>query len=137
MTLTRRKIFSTKGIFMLGAIVGGAIGESIGKYRTSRFLGSFFSNGSNLSTTLAIKEKIFILSKLRDGKTEEAVETLEKTLDHDLMNFSAGIYSSEDIKNETKKALRAAKDYRAKFPRATNHPETDKAVESALAEADN
>ena len=137
MSVTRRKIFLLIGIFILGAVIGGVIGESIGKYRTSRFLGSFFSDGSNLSTTLGIKEKVFILSKLQDRKMEEAIETLEKALDHDLMHFSVGIHSSENIKKETKKALKVAKDYRLKFPRATNHPETDKAVASALAEADN
>ena len=125
------------GIFILGAIIGGAIGESIGKHRASRFLVSFFSDGSNLSTIVAIREKVFILSKLRDGEMEGAIETLEKTLDHDLMHFSVGIHASENIKKETKKALKLAKDYRSKFPRATNHPQTDKAVASAFAEADN
>ena len=137
MTLTRRKIFSLIGIFVLGAVIGGAIGESIGEYRASRFLGSFFSDGSNVSTIVAIKEKVFILSKLRDVKMDEAIETLEKALDHDLMHFSVGIHGSENIKKEITKALKAAKDYRSKFSRATNHPETDKAVASALAEADN
>jgi hypothetical protein len=121
----------------LGAIIGGAIGNYVGEYRTSRFLGIFFSDGSNLSTILAIKERVFILSKIRDGKMEGAIETLEKTLDHDLMRFSVGIHSSEHIRKEAKKALKVARDYRSKFPRATNHPETDKAVASALAEADN
>jgi hypothetical protein len=137
MTFTRRKVIASIGIFVFGAVIGGIIGDSIGRYRTSHFLGSFFSDGANLSTTLAIKEKVFILSKLRDGKMMEAIETLEKTLDHDLMHFSVGIYSSENTKQETKKALKAAKDYRSKFPRATNHPETDKLVGNALAEADN
>ncbi len=125
------------GVFILGAIIGGATGNYIGEYRASRFLGIFFSDGSNLSTILAIKEKVFILSKLRDGETEGAIETLEKTLDHDLMRFSVGIHSSEHIKKEAKKALKVAKDYRSKFSRTTNHPETDQAVASALAEADN
>ena len=80
MTLTRRKIFSLIGIFVLSAVIGGAIGESIGEYRASRFLGSFFSDGSNLSTILGIKEKVFILGELRDRKMEEAIETLEKAL---------------------------------------------------------
>jgi hypothetical protein len=135
MTLTRRKLFSIIGIFILGAIIGGAIGE----YRASRFLGSFFSNGSQLSTIVAIKEKVFILSKLRDRKMEKAIETLKMALDLDLdlMHFSADIHGSENIKKEIKKALKVAKDYRSKFPRATNHSELDKAVSEALAHADN
>jgi len=131
MTLTRRKLFSIIGIFILGAIIGGAIGE----YRASRFLGSFFSNGSQLSTIVAIKEKVFILSKLRDRKMEKAIETLKMALD--LMHFSADIHGSENIKKEIKKALKVAKDYRSKFPRATNHSELDRAVSEALAHADN
>jgi hypothetical protein len=137
MTITRRKIFSLLGIFILGGIIGGVIGESIGRYKASRFLASFFSEGSNLSTIVAIKEKVFILTKLRDGKIEGAIESLENALDHDLMHFSVGIYSSEYIKKEIKKTIKIAKDYRSKFPRTTNHPQTDKAVASALAEADN
>jgi hypothetical protein len=137
MIIMRCKMFSLIGIFILGAVIGGVIGESIGKYRTLRFLGSFFSDGSNLSTILAIKEKVFVLSKIHDGKMDEATETLERALDHDLMAFFVGIHSSENTKTETKKALKVAKDYRSKFPRATNHPETDKAVASAFAEADN
>ena len=137
MILNRRKIFPVIGIFILGAIIGGAIGGYIGEYRASRFLGSFFSDGSNVSTIVAIKEKVFILSKLRDAKMDEAIETLEKALDHDLMNYSVGIYGSENIKKEITKALKVAKDYRSKFLRTTNHPETDKAVANALAEVDN
>jgi hypothetical protein len=133
MTLTRRKLFSIIGIFILGAIIGGVIGE----YRASRFLGSFFSNGSQLSTIVAIKEKVFILSKLRDRKMEKAIETLKMALDLDLRHFSADIHGSENIKKEIKKALKVAKDYRSKFPRATNHSELDKAVSEALAHADN
>jgi len=133
MTLTRRKLFSIIGIFILGAIIGGAIGE----YRASRFLGSFFSNGSQLSTIVAIKEKVFILSKLRDRKMEKAIKTLKMALDLDLMHFSADIHGSENIKKEIKKALKVAKDYRSKFPRATNHSELDRAVSEALAHADN
>jgi hypothetical protein len=137
MTLTRRKIFSLIGIFVLGAVIGGVIGESIGQYRASRFLGSFFSDGSNVSTIVAIKEKVFILSKLRDAKMDEAIETLEKALDHDLIHFSVGIHGSEKMKKEITKTLKAAKDYRSKFPRVTNHSVTDKAVSEALANADN
>ena len=133
MTLTRRKIFSVIGIFVLGAIIGGAIGA----YGASRFLGSFFADGSNLSTTVAIKEKVFILSKLRDGKMEGAIESLENALDLDIMHFSVGIHSSENIKKEITKALKVAKDYRSQFPRVTNHSVTDKAVSEALANVDN
>ena len=141
MIITRRKIVLLIGIFILGAIIGGAIGESIGesigKHRTSGFLSSFFSDGSNLSTILAIKEKVFVLSKIHDGKMDEATETLERALDHDLMNFSVGIHSSEHLRKDIKKALEVAKDYRSNFPRVTNHSITDKAVSEALAYADN
>jgi hypothetical protein len=137
MTLAWRKIFSLLGIFILGAVIGGATGLSIGEYRASRLLASFFSEGANASTILAIREKVFILSKLRDVKIDEAIETLEKTLDHDLMHFSVGIQGSEKIKKEITKTLKAAKDYRSKFPRVTDHSVTDKAVSEALANAGN
>ncbi len=137
MRFTRRKILAFIGIFVLGGVIGGVIGDSIGRHRTSHFLVSFFSDGANLSATLGIKEKVFVLSKLRDGKMNEATETLESTLDHDLMNFTEGIYSSESLRKDIKKALMVAKDYRSKFPRVTNHSETDKAVAGALAAADN
>lgn len=137
MTFTRRKILASIGIFVFGGVIGGIIGNSIGRHKTSHFLVSFFSDGANLSTTLGIKEKVFVLSKLRDGKMNEATETLERTLDHDLMNFSKGIYSSESLRKDIKKTLKVAKDYRLKFPRVTNHSVTDKAVSEALAYADN
>ena len=137
MILARRKVFLLLGIFVLGAIIGGAIGYYIGEYRASRFLAIFFSDGANSSTILAIKEKVFILNKLHEGEMDRAIETLEKTLDHDLMNFSVGIHSSEHIEKEAKKALKVAKDYRLTFPRTTNHSVTDKAVSDALAYADN
>jgi hypothetical protein len=137
MASNRRKVFLVIGIFILGGAIGGVIGESIGEYRRSRFLGNFFSDGSNVSTILEIKEKVFTLRKLRDGKMEEAIETLERALDRDLMNFSVGIYGSEKTKNEITKALKVTKDYRSKFPRATNYPDIDKAVSEALAHADN
>jgi hypothetical protein len=137
MTSNRRKVFLVIGIFIFGGIIGATIGESIGEHRASRFLSNFFSDGSNVSTILEIKGKVFTLSKLRDGKMEEAIETLEKALDRDLMHFSVGIYGSENMKNEITKALKVAKDYRSKFPRVTNHSVTDKAVSEALANAGN
>lgn len=133
MALNWRKIISVIGIFIFGAIIGGAIGA----YGASYFLGSFFSDGSNLSTIVAIKEKVFILSNLHEGKMEKANEALEIALDHDLIRFSSGIHSSEHLKKDIKKALKTAKDYRSKFPRITNNSITDKAVSEALAYADN
>ena len=137
MASNQRKIFLVIAIFVLGGLIGGVIGESIGERRASRFLGRFFSDGATVSTVVAIKEKVFTLSKLRDGKKEEAIEALEWALDHDLMHFSAGIYGSEKTKNEITKALKVTRDYRSKFPRVTNHSVTDKAVSEALAHADN
>lgn len=137
MTSNRRKVFLVIGIFILGGIIGATIGESIGKHRASRFLGNFFSDGSNVSIILEIKEKIFTLSKLRDGKMEEAIETLEKALDRDLMHFSVGIYGSEKIRKEITNTLRVVKEYRSKFPRTTNYPDIDETVSEALARANN
>jgi hypothetical protein len=133
MTANRRKIFLVIGIFILGLIIGGAIGA----YGASHFLGSFFSHGSTLSQIVAIKEKVFTLSKLREGEMEKAKESLETALDYNLIYFSMGIHGSKQMEKEIKRALKGAKEYRSRFPRTTNYPDVDKAVSDALANADN
>jgi ABC-type antimicrobial peptide transport system permease subunit len=133
MTPKRRKILSMIGIFILGVIIGGIIGS----YAASHFLGSFFSYGSNLTNMVAIKQNVYTLNKLREGKIDKAIEHLEIILDGDLISYSADIHGSENMKKDIRTALKTAKDYRLKFPRATNHPEIDKAVAKALSEADN
>ena len=133
MTLSRRNILSAVGIFILGVIIGGLIGA----FTASHFLGSFFSYGTNLSNIVAIQQKVYTLTKLREGSIDKAIEHLEIVLDGDLVAYSAGIHATEKMKEDIKTALKAAKDYRSKFPRATNHPEIDKAVAKALDEAAN
>src|SRR5208283_2364967 len=49
-------------------------GGAIGAYGASHFLGSFFSHGSTSSEIVAIKDKIFTLSKLR-GTNGESLRT--------------------------------------------------------------
>ena len=133
MASNRRKIFLVIGIFILGVIIGGAIGA----YGALHFLGSLFSDGTNLSTTVAIKEKVFTLSKLREGEMGKAIESLETALENNLIYFSTGIHGSKKMEKEIKRALKGAKEYRSRFPRTTNYPNVDKAVSEALAHADN
>jgi len=63
------KIFSVIGIFLLGALVGGAVAG----YGTSYFLGKFMMHGSTLSEMVAIKSNVFTLTKLRAGNSAEAM----------------------------------------------------------------
>lgn len=133
MKLNLRKFFSVIGILILGAVIGGAIAG----YVTTYYLTRFMQYGSSLSEIVAIKSNVFTLNKLREGKTNEAINHLESMLDGSLMYFSVGIHGSTTEQKDIRKALKTAKDYRLQHPRSTKYPDVDKSVASALAEADN
>jgi hypothetical protein len=127
-----RKIFSVIGIFLLGALVGGAIAG----YGTSYFLGKFMMYGSTLSEMVAIKSNVFTLTKLRAGNSAEAINHLEMMLDGNLIYFSGGIHGTASEQTDIRKALKTAKEYRQQNPRSTKYPGIDNAVAAALSEAE-
>ncbi len=132
MKFNLRKILSVAGIFLLGAVVGGAITG----YGTAYYFGQFVRYGTSLSQMVEIKSKVSTLDKLRQGNTTEAINHLEMMLDGNLVYFLGGIDGSANEQKEIRKVLKTVKEYRKQFPRSTKYPEADKDIANILSEAD-
>lgn len=127
-----KKIISAALIFLIGTIVGGIAGASVSSY----FLFSFFNYGSIMQDVVGIKQHVCALQKIREGDIDGATEVLEISLDSTLIRFSVDLKSPGQPHEPVNNALKAAKAYRTKYPRVTDHPETDEAVAKTLARAD-
>ena len=127
-----KKIIAAALIFLIGAIVGGMAGASVSYY----FLFSFFNYGSIMQDVVGIKQHVCALQKIRGGNIDGATEVLEVALDGELIRFSADLKGPGQPREPVHNALKAAKAYRTKYPRATAYPEIDKAVAKALSRTD-
>ena len=127
-----KKIIAVALIFLIGAIVGGIAGASVSYY----FLFSFFNYGSIMQDVVGIKQHVCALQKIRGGNIDGATEVLEVALDGELIRFSVDLKGPGQPDEAIDNTLKAAKAYRTKYPRVTDHPEIDEAVAKTLEQAD-
>lgn len=94
-----------------------------------------YSNASLASRHMAdLGVTVIILQRLRDGRTNQACELLEGGLDSHIVAFATSYRElPTSLRNQgSLKALRLAKEYRAKYPRKSNYQITDDAVADAF-----
>lgn len=132
MTTDRTKKILAIGIFILGILIGGAIGGYGSFYYVRALYSSYIADGRAID----IKDKALILTRIRTGETEKAIEYLEKALDGDLILYSDGLIEADKKSKRIKDSVKAAKDYRMQFPRNKNVPEVEEAISKALTEND-
>lgn len=95
-------------------------------------MGRFFGDGFMKGKSVDVEMKIEILKHIRTGNLDKATEMLEILLDGDLIGLSRSSDNSDDTNESIRKAANLARDYRASYPRHTNQPGVDSAVEKAI-----
>lgn len=116
-------------VFAAGVFVGGGV--------TARFadefiaqLGEMEAESNSISSEGGVYMGVRLLNILRSGDNTKAIAVLENQLDGNLI--SLGAMPEQRRKERTLKALRLAKEYRERFPRATHDPEVDASVQRTL-----
>lgn len=128
--MTRTKgILLGIAVFLAGVFAGGGV--------TARFADEFIAqivemegDSNSMSSEGGIYMGVRLLDILRSGDNTKAIAVLESQLDGNLI--SLGAMPEQRRKERTLKALRVAKEYRVRFPRATHHPEVDASVQRTL-----
>lgn len=96
---------------------------------------SEYSNASLVSRHYAdLGVTVAILQRLRDGRTNEAIELLEGRVSTGIIGFAASYRELPNASREkiNLKLLEFARDYRSKYPFKHRHPNIDEGVTDAL-----
>ncbi len=122
-------------IFILAAFLIGVWGGSIGaNHIWGKFFNRFAATGQLTQAGLCLPT----LNRLRTNHVADAIELVENELDGALIGF--GTYVDHDPHwhpdSTQRNILRMAREYRARYPRRSLHPEIDRAVSKTLALAD-
>jgi hypothetical protein len=114
----------------LGIVIGGGL---VG-YWTVRYMEFTASSMKAVSYTGAA-QSVMRLDHLRRGDAQFPVESLEVQLDSDLIGLWGFYKDTPGHKRDAHllKLLAKIRDYRAKYPRKTEHPEIDQTVAEVLA----
>ena len=127
-----RKVFSITAIFLAGVIIGGVAGA----YGVAHYTSLFLSGDVESRAAVAIKQNIWVLKRLREGKVEQALELLEIDLDGNLITFSADMPIAKQWQESVGRSLVFAKEYRSQYPRSTQNHEIDATVASVLSKVE-
>lgn len=115
----------------LGFVIGGLlVGYVVLEFETRAAL-----RAQQTGACSSALQNVRVLNHLRQGEAQEPIEYLEMQLDSDLISLWS---LSKDMPVDTRDAelsrtLAKIRDYRAKYPRKTEHPETDQMVAEVLA----
>jgi hypothetical protein len=115
--------------FAAGVVAGGGV--------TARFadeflaqIGQMEADRNFISSEAGVYMEVGLLKNLRSGDNTKAIAMLESELDRNLI--SLGVMPEQRRTERTLNALRVAKEYRGRFPRATDHPQVDASVQRTL-----
>jgi hypothetical protein len=86
---------------------------------------SFLDAKIVVDQTYQVKVNLAMLRRLRAGQLTNVIEHLEAQLDDGITSLS---HFTNEFHEDVLKTLQASKEYRAKFPRKTDSPETDAEV---------
>lgn len=119
---------------VLALILGIATGWFISGHFYSGVFTKFFAS----TAFVDVNDAYSTLKALRAGEVSEATDLLEARMDGDLMVLGTLL---EDIAPEDREPTRIrllslVKEYRDDYPRSTDEPEIDEAVDEALALSD-
>jgi hypothetical protein len=114
------------------AFIALLVGGIVGAYIAYRVTIQSVSDSWMLELATSAQFKTNVLRGLRENDKEGAIRDLEAQLDSRIVFLNAyGSYS--DVTNRAvRRAILEAKDYRAKYPRKTDYPDTDAHVTEIL-----
>jgi hypothetical protein len=125
-----------KKLYGLGLVflVGGVVGLAIGGYAGMHMMFSFFGNNWLHEQADDIQSRIVILKHVRGGKQAQAIELLESHLDDDLISIEPDKYINEQTIADINDAIREAKAYRSVYPRTSNRTHVDAMVNNVFSQ---
>jgi hypothetical protein len=127
---------NTKAIILacISLILGIVIGGGLVGYWTVRYM-KFAALAMEAVSESGAAQSVMRLDDLRRGDAQFPVESLEVQLDSDLIGLWGFYKDTPADKRDAHllKLLAKIRDYRAKYPRKTEHPEIDQTVAEVLA----
>jgi hypothetical protein len=122
-------------LIAVGVLVGGlVIGAIAGAYFSANVLGRTFAQLSLDLRGAEVREHIVLLEALRSRRSDKAITHLEYALDDDLLSYNTYLTNTDMIVSATAKAgIKAARNYRARFPSPQQSPEVAEAIRKVLA----
>ena len=120
-----------KAALALGAIMISIAAVLIGGYGASQLTATYLIERNINKDTRDMQRQVKALQQLRSGDLAGAIEVLESRLDDNLVLLDPqkpyeGL--GEQTQSNIKQAIKAAKDYRAQYPRASSRPHVDDMV---------
>ncbi len=112
-------------------VVGLVIGCVLAAYGIVYIL-RMDEDSKKLMKVVHVREEVLLLSSLRTGDNDRAIEILESDLDGDILELALDRGISTAMKGKVSKTIKVVGEYRVKFPRKTAHAEIDNAVQSVL-----
>jgi hypothetical protein len=122
MTRTRVTVL-VAGVFIAGVVVGGGLAA----WLYDRFV---LSNYVAMSAASGVGNKLTVLRAVRTGDTNGAVQSLELSLDGDLVTL--GLLPSSTIDGPTSRILNRVASYREEYPHKFGDAEVDTAIAELL-----
>jgi hypothetical protein len=122
---------------IITAVIGVAAlvsGFFVGRFDTGRQWNQFFMNFIYTDTSNDAHSHVRTLTALREGRQTNAVEILENVLDGELLTY----ITFEELRPEKRseaglRAIRVARDYRAKHPWQSSSAEINDGVQRVFA----
>jgi hypothetical protein len=127
----RKKTLVGLGLMFLA---GCSFGLAIGGYVGMRLMFSYFGNNWLHEQAADIQARIVVLKQLRSAEKGQAVELLEAQLDDDLISIEPDKYINDQTISEINNAIREAREYRSRHPRASNRPHVDMMVKNVFSQ---
>ena len=119
---------------LIGIVVAAFImGAVFGVHLSMKFYSSFDDKTVYNEAIVNARFALNTLYHLRDNKTLDAIERQERFLDSQLLSFT--YYNSVSIDERDEGIIRtieAVREYRSEYPRKTDSPDIDKAVQRIL-----
>lgn len=128
---SRRKSILGLGLAFL---VGGVVGLAIGGYIGIHLVVSYFGNRWLHEQVDDVQSRIVILKHLRAAEKDQAVELLEALLDDDLIALEPDEYINDQTISEINGAIREAKEYRSVHPRTSDRPHVDTMISNVFSQ---
>ena len=120
-----------KAALLLGAIMITIAAVLIGGYGASQLTATYLVDRNIDKDARDMQRQVKALQQLRAGDLAAAIEVLETRLDDNLVLLDPqkpyeGL--GEQTQSNIKQAIKAAKDYRAQYPRSSSRPHVDDMV---------
>lgn len=120
-------------LLVFASVISVAVGVVLGSYWSLRFSTERAIVDDISSQQSSAINSISMLTKIRSGDEQGAIELGEKNLDGAILSLGAFALTANKSKAAVLRVLEKARKYRESYPRRTADPELDQSIAKALA----